>query len=117
MVGDLEAVANGCSEDQTWEQDKRLCSVVSRFCSTAGMQCFTLAVFFYEAAAYNAIFLGRVLPAEGKDGLVAPFMVMFNLAWGMAMWSYFQAHTTHPGGIPKQWQEFVVSMGDALPIA
>merc|ERR1712032_129220 len=34
----------------------------------------------------------------------------------MAMWSYFRAYLADPGVVPRRWQEFVRSVGDALPI-
>jgi len=118
MVGDLEVIgANGYGYIEEPERDTGPLAVALRFCTAQGMQCFTLAVFFYEGAAYNAIFLGRVLPAEGRGDLVVPFLVLFNLVWGMSMWSYFQAHSSDPGCIPKRWQEFVLRVGENLPIA
>jgi palmitoyltransferase len=34
----------------------------------------------------------------------------------MAVWSYLEAHHADPGVVPKRWQDFVRSMGDALPV-
>eukprot|EP00418_Pyrodinium_bahamense_P077776 CAMPEP_0179068440 /NCGR_PEP_ID=MMETSP0796-20121207/30003_1 /TAXON_ID=73915 /ORGANISM="Pyrodinium bahamense, Strain pbaha01" /LENGTH=392 /DNA_ID=CAMNT_0020765495 /DNA_START=1 /DNA_END=1179 /DNA_ORIENTATION=+ len=77
----------------------------------------SVSVLIYECIAYNAVFLQRVLPAVGKSMFVMPFLVVFNFFWGLAMWSYIRAHCTDPGSVPKRWQEFVLSVGDALPIA
>jgi len=63
------------------------------------------------------IFLGRILPALQKGGLVWPFGILFNLVWGLAIWSYLTVHTADPGAVPKRWQEFVRSCGDNLPVA
>jgi len=89
----------------------------SQYISSLTTVCIALMIYFYEAATYNLIFLGRILPARGKDVLVVPFMVLFNLVWGLAVWSYLQAHWSDPGMIPQRWQDFALSLGDALPVA
>merc|ERR1712137_330542 len=76
-----------------------------------------LLIFVYEFVCYNAIFLGRVLPARDKNGLVLPFALLFNTIWVMAIWSYIQAHISNPGTMPPQWRKFVDEMGDCLPIS
>lgn len=76
----------------------------------------SISVFLYEWFAYNIIFLGRILPAVGKGALITPFAVVFNIIWGLAMWSYARAHISDPGIVPKRWTEFVRSC-DSLPIA
>lgn len=78
---------------------------------------FSIAVYLYEAFVYNAIFLGRVLPALGRGSLALPFSIAFNLLWCLAFWSHVQAHNTDPGSVPKQWQEFVQGLGAEIPIA
>mmetsp|Transcript_102183 Transcript_102183/g.218803 ORF Transcript_102183/g.218803 Transcript_102183/m.218803 type:complete len:397 (-) Transcript_102183:99-1289(-) len=75
-----------------------------------------LLIFAYESFAYNVIFLVRVLPAVGRGALMIPFAVLFNGFWGMAFWSYIQAHAQDPGTTPELWREFVESVGDSLPI-
>jgi len=87
------------------------------FCASQATQSVALAVFLYEGFAYNFIFLRRILPAVGNGGLVTPFAILFNIVWGLAIWSYLAAHTADPGAVPKRWQEFVRSVGDALPVA
>jgi len=77
----------------------------------------SLSCFIFEGAAYNVIFLGRILPAVGKEGLVLPYAVVFNLIWGLALVSYVRAHLADPGRVPKRWEDFVRSVGDSLPIA
>lgn len=77
----------------------------------------SISVFLYEGFAYNIIFLGRILPAVGKQAFVLPFAVIFNLIWGLAIWSYARAHLADPGIVPDRWREFVGAIGDTLPIA
>jgi len=79
--------------------------------------CIALLIYFYEGASYNFIFLVRILPARGKEVLVVPFMVLFNLAWGLAVWSYLQTHRADPGKIPQRWRDFALDLGNALPVA
>mmetsp|Transcript_12834 Transcript_12834/g.40492 ORF Transcript_12834/g.40492 Transcript_12834/m.40492 type:complete len:385 (+) Transcript_12834:121-1275(+) len=76
-----------------------------------------ISVHLYEAFVYNVIFLGQVLPALGRESLTVPFRAIFNLVWGLALWSHLQAHFTDPGIVPQQWQEFVHNLGAAIPIA
>lgn len=76
-----------------------------------------VAMFLYEGFAYNVVFLRRILPAVGKEQLVLPFSICFNVAFGMAVWSYVRARASDPGKVPQAWQEFVSSVGDQLPIA
>eukprot|EP00418_Pyrodinium_bahamense_P077494 CAMPEP_0179062304 /NCGR_PEP_ID=MMETSP0796-20121207/26860_1 /TAXON_ID=73915 /ORGANISM="Pyrodinium bahamense, Strain pbaha01" /LENGTH=369 /DNA_ID=CAMNT_0020759209 /DNA_START=21 /DNA_END=1130 /DNA_ORIENTATION=+ len=78
---------------------------------------FSVAVYVFEAFTYNVIFLGRILPALGRGALTMPFLVLFNLLWSLAFWSHLQAHLADPGIVPKEWQEFVESLGAAIPIA
>mmetsp|Transcript_35569 Transcript_35569/g.98461 ORF Transcript_35569/g.98461 Transcript_35569/m.98461 type:complete len:442 (-) Transcript_35569:199-1524(-) len=89
----------------------------SQFISSLATVTIALMIFFYEGAAYNMIFLGRVLPARDKDACVIPFMILFNLFWGLALWSYLQAHWADPGSVPRRWQDFALSAGDTLPVA
>lgn len=76
----------------------------------------SIAVFLFEGFSYNLIFLGRILPAVGKQTLVLPFAVAFNIVWGLALWSYAKAHLSNPGIVPDPWREFVRKIGDSLPI-
>jgi len=76
-----------------------------------------LMVFLYEGFAYNAVYLHRILPAVDKKNLQTAFLILFNSVWGMAMWSYLRAHSADPGTVPRRWQQFVNSIGNALPIA
>mmetsp|Transcript_125746 Transcript_125746/g.367456 ORF Transcript_125746/g.367456 Transcript_125746/m.367456 type:complete len:394 (-) Transcript_125746:75-1256(-) len=78
---------------------------------------FTITVYLYEAFVYNVIFLGRILPSLGRGSLTLPFSIAFNLFWCLAFWSHVQAHLADPGSVPKQWQDFVDSLGAAIPIA
>jgi len=77
----------------------------------------SLTAFLYEGFTYNAVFLGRVLPAVGKEDLVTPFLIAFNLVWGLALWAYLKVSWADPGAVPEQWHEFVRKVGIALPIA
>mmetsp|Transcript_80548 Transcript_80548/g.261024 ORF Transcript_80548/g.261024 Transcript_80548/m.261024 type:complete len:362 (+) Transcript_80548:118-1203(+) len=83
---------------------------------SAAMVATALLLFAYEGLAYNLIFLGRVLPAVGKGPLVAPLFVAFNCLWGLALWSFLQAHARDPGVVPGRWHEFVRATGQALTI-
>jgi len=74
----------------------------------------SLMVLIYEAIAFNVVYLGRILPLVGKDFLVLPYMIVFNSVWGLAVWSYFVAHASDPGVVPKQWHEFVSKVSDGL---
>jgi len=85
-------------------------------CASQATMSASLSCFVFEGAAYNIIFLGRILPAVGKKFLVLPFGVVFNLIWGLALVSYVRAHLADPGRVPARWQEFVRSVGDALPV-
>mmetsp|Transcript_95368 Transcript_95368/g.278860 ORF Transcript_95368/g.278860 Transcript_95368/m.278860 type:complete len:375 (-) Transcript_95368:89-1213(-) len=86
-------------------------------CATQATMTASLSCFIFEGAAYNIIFIGRILPAAGKEALVTPYAIIFNLIWGLALASYIRAHIADPGRVPKRWQEFVRSVGDALPVA
>jgi len=77
----------------------------------------SIAIFLYEWFAYNIIYLGRILPAVGKGALITPFAVLFNVIWGLGMWSYARAHIADPGVVPKRWIDFVRGANDSLPIA
>lgn len=77
----------------------------------------SLTAFLYEGFTYNAVFLGRVLPAVGKEDLVTPYLIAFNLVWGLALWSYLKVSWADPGAVPDQWHEFVRKVGISLPIA
>mmetsp|Transcript_105090 Transcript_105090/g.279634 ORF Transcript_105090/g.279634 Transcript_105090/m.279634 type:complete len:383 (-) Transcript_105090:26-1174(-) len=78
---------------------------------------FSITVYLYEVFIYNAIFLGRILPALDRGSLAIPFFVTFNVFWCLAFWSHIQAHVTDPGSVPKQWQEFVHILGTQIPVA
>lgn len=86
-------------------------------CATQATMSASLSCFIFEGAAYNIIFLGRILPAVGKDVLVVPFGIIFNVVWGLALVSYARAHLADPGKLPRRWEEFVHAVGEALPLA
>merc|ERR1719507_2821557 len=79
--------------------------------------CVSVTVLLYAVVAYNVVYLRRVLPKVGKGACVLPYFLLYNVTWGLAIWSYIQAHMSDPGSVPKRWREFVLSVGDALPIA
>lgn len=85
-------------------------------CASQATMTASLSCFVFEGAAYNIIFLGRVLPAAGKQACVIPFGILFNLVWGLALISYVRAHLADPGRLPQRWQEFVRTVGDSLPV-
>lgn len=86
-------------------------------CASQAVQGVAVAVFLYEGFAYNVIYLRRILPAVGKQSWVTPFAIIFNLLWVLAIWSYVAAYAANPGKVPQRWQDFVRSVGDALPVA
>mmetsp|Transcript_108696 Transcript_108696/g.242691 ORF Transcript_108696/g.242691 Transcript_108696/m.242691 type:complete len:460 (+) Transcript_108696:1-1380(+) len=90
---------------------------MARTCNSLVTVAVAICVFFFESAAYNFIFLGRILPAVGKEALIMPFLFLFNALWVMALWSYIRAHVSDPGSVPDRWRDFVRGCGDALPIA
>lgn len=57
------------------------------------------------------------MPGLGRGVFTFPFFVLFNLSWGLAFWSYIQAHLTDPGVVPQKWLQFVKSVGEDLPIS
>ncbi|CAK0842021.1 unnamed protein product [Prorocentrum cordatum] len=75
--------------------------------TTRGASCFSIAVLLFEVLAYNLVFLGKVLPAAGKESLVVPCLALFDSLWLMTMWSYVQAQLTDPGQVPDRWHAFV----------
>jgi len=86
-------------------------------CANQATMSASLSCFVFEGAAYNLIFLGRILPAVGKEAFVLPLGIAFNLVWGLALVSYLRAHASDPGRVPQQWQDFCRTVGDALPVA
>lgn len=104
------------------QKDKKGGSWLDSDCTTSSNAFFqatmsvTLGVFVYEGTAYNLIFLGRVLPAMGKELYVPLFFVLFNLVWVLALWAYLKAFMTDPGVVPKSWHNFVREVGPALPV-
>jgi len=74
-------------------------------------------IFFFEGAAYNVVFIREILQIAGKSELATTYLIIFNTLWGLALLSYFQAHSSDPGIVPDRWHKFVQSMGDALPVA
>lgn len=65
--------------------------------------------FAYLNAAYNWLFLCKILPSVGKELLVTPFLVAFNLLWLMSIWSYLRTQCSDPGMVPDRWHQFVQS--------
>jgi palmitoyltransferase len=76
----------------------------------------SFAVILYTGFVFDFVYLGRMLPALGKDSYVIPYALIFNVPWGLALWSYGAAMLSDPGYLPPTWVEFVQSVGDALPI-
>lgn len=66
---------------------------------------------------YNALFLGRVLPALGKGLLTIPFGLAFNVAWVLTLCSWLQACLQDAGKIPLHWRDFVSQVQDAIIVA
>lgn len=118
VEADSPLMTNGNPE----REDKKSDSCCDTDCTTSSNAFFqatmsvTLGVFVYEGTAYNLIFLGRVLPAMGKELFVPPFFVLFNLVWVLALWAYVKAYISNPGRVPLEWQQFVREVGPALPV-
>eukprot|EP00929_Paragymnodinium_shiwhaense_P119838 TRINITY_DN91749_c0_g1_i1.p1 TRINITY_DN91749_c0_g1~~TRINITY_DN91749_c0_g1_i1.p1 ORF type:complete len:483 (-),score=30.87 TRINITY_DN91749_c0_g1_i1:88-1440(-) len=81
-----------------------------------GTMCVCLGIFTYIGTVYNLIYLGRILPAVGKEALVLPLGLLFNCLFGLALWSYARCHLTDPGRVPQRWFAFVESMGNTVPV-
>jgi len=84
--------------------------------TTRGASCFSIAVLLFEVLAYNLVFLGKVLPAAGKESLVVPCLALFDSLWLMTMWSYVQAQLTDPGQVPDRWHAFVEESRDNMSV-
>eukprot|EP00933_Yihiella_yeosuensis_P077778 TRINITY_DN8863_c0_g2_i1.p1 TRINITY_DN8863_c0_g2~~TRINITY_DN8863_c0_g2_i1.p1 ORF type:complete len:415 (+),score=46.75 TRINITY_DN8863_c0_g2_i1:86-1330(+) len=80
-------------------------------------QVLALSVYLFTGYAYNFVFLRSILPAAGREDLLFPFNILFNVFWILGFWSYMQAFLTDPGGVPAKWQDFVEKTGKALPLA
>lgn len=76
----------------------------------------SLAVLLYTGFVFNFVYIGRILPVLGKDSYVIPYALLFNVPWGLCLWSYGAAMLSDPGYLPPTWVEFVQSVGDALPV-
>lgn len=68
---------------------------------------FCVFVLFYEVYAYNFVFLGQILPVEGKADNIPIFAAIFNLIWFITLWTYASVHFSDPGTITDQWRSFV----------
>mmetsp|Transcript_44550 Transcript_44550/g.105577 ORF Transcript_44550/g.105577 Transcript_44550/m.105577 type:complete len:305 (-) Transcript_44550:13-927(-) len=65
-----------------------------------------LAVFGYEGYCFNFIFLRYTAAKYGATSVgVVLDALFFNLAWGLALWSYVQCTCSDPGLVPEQWSE------------
>lgn len=76
-----------------------------------------IVALFYTVFVYNHVYVGRILPALGKDHFALPFAITFDAMWGMMFWSWLQAHLEDPGTVPTRWREFCTNAGDALSVA
>lgn len=77
----------------------------------------SLTAFLYEGFTYNAVYLGRILPEIGRESEVSMLLVVFNVIWGLALWSYLRVSWADPGVVPEEWHDFVKRVGVALPVA
>mmetsp|Transcript_93370 Transcript_93370/g.166056 ORF Transcript_93370/g.166056 Transcript_93370/m.166056 type:complete len:441 (+) Transcript_93370:46-1368(+) len=79
-------------------------------------QVFALSAYVYAGWSYNFVYLGRILNTMGKDDKIFLYGLLFNVFYGLGLWSYFAAYLTEPGKIPDRWHDFTRSVGKDLPI-
>jgi len=77
----------------------------------------SMLVFAYVGISFNSVYLCRILPALGKEARIVPFMVFFNLVWGMSVWSYIAARASDPGAVPRRWYDWVEDVGPELSVS
>jgi len=68
---------------------------------------FCIVILAFEFYVYNVVYLGRILPAIGKEYCIAPFAVVFNLVWLITLWCYAAVNYSDPGSITDEWRGFV----------
>jgi len=73
-------------------------------------------VFIYESLVYNLIFAWQILPAAGKDFLQLTFLILYNVFWILAAWSYLKTRCSEPGRLPDRWDGFVQHQRGVLPV-
>eukprot|EP00427_Karlodinium_veneficum_P054171 CAMPEP_0169420228 /NCGR_PEP_ID=MMETSP1017-20121227/65420_1 /TAXON_ID=342587 /ORGANISM="Karlodinium micrum, Strain CCMP2283" /LENGTH=316 /DNA_ID=CAMNT_0009528981 /DNA_START=163 /DNA_END=1112 /DNA_ORIENTATION=+ len=56
---------------------------------------------------YDIVFLAGVLPNVGLEVLIVPIFPLINFLWLMAFISFWRAHFSNPGRIPKNFSNFV----------
>eukprot|EP00448_Togula_jolla_P020829 CAMPEP_0170586654 /NCGR_PEP_ID=MMETSP0224-20130122/9859_1 /TAXON_ID=285029 /ORGANISM="Togula jolla, Strain CCCM 725" /LENGTH=505 /DNA_ID=CAMNT_0010910213 /DNA_START=152 /DNA_END=1666 /DNA_ORIENTATION=- len=77
----------------------------------------SFSLVLYIGATYNIVFLGSVLPHEGKDWIIIPLAVLFNTLWVLTLWSFLRAQCSDPGYMPDKWLSFVEAAQNSLAVA
>mmetsp|Transcript_6460 Transcript_6460/g.14923 ORF Transcript_6460/g.14923 Transcript_6460/m.14923 type:complete len:493 (-) Transcript_6460:265-1743(-) len=84
--------------------------------SSRAARVFCYFLFFSFLFHYNVLFLGRLLPEQGRTAVIFPLGLVFNTLWALAIGAYLRVQYTDPGRLPKRWQDFVVEAGAALAV-
>lgn len=98
-LGDIAAESGGTNLDRALPHPKMVASIVA---------------LLYVLCVYNSMCLRLLL--LGKLGFAIPCLLVFNMLWGLTLWSFVSAHRAQPGTPPKQWHRFVESVGPRLPV-
>jgi len=80
-------------------------------------QIVALSCYLFAGYAYNFIYLQKLLPQLGRGDMVVPYAILFNVFYGLGLWSYLAAGLTDPGRVPDRWHSFVRAVGQELPLA
>jgi len=60
-------------------------------------------LFCFEWYCYNFIFVVHILPATGRANYAPFFLVLFNVVWFLAFWSFLRCTFSDPGLVPQEW--------------
>mmetsp|Transcript_14386 Transcript_14386/g.26662 ORF Transcript_14386/g.26662 Transcript_14386/m.26662 type:complete len:304 (+) Transcript_14386:148-1059(+) len=66
---------------------------------------FVVFIFLYEWYCYNFIFIVHVLLPSDNAGWAPACALLFNVVWGLALWSFLRTTCTDPGRVPEDWQD------------
>lgn len=70
-------------------------------------------LFWFEWYCYNFIFVIHILPGTGRANYAPFFLVLFNVVWFLAFWSFLRCTFSDPGMVPQEWLAFNVERGQA----